>query len=630
MRREGIYFRDRKTELIFFSAVLFLFMLLLLLFAQILLPRLIDKLRNESLKLLTAELSTQLESVGRDISRVAGDKDVFTFLTENENWRWFFTQRLETLLTKHTVNVYLVGKSPDGDYVFLLLATNTQVLPAEPAMKQGLFEEVYKKGREITVRSGRYITFIKPLFKEGKIFALIGADFSPLIFREVEGAVSVMRNLMLGMSGVVFLLFFALLFSVVRSGVIERKLYVDPLTGAYNRNMFYRLSRELPLQEYALAVLDIDNFKLINDTYGHDVGDEVLKVFAKRLRGFLRQEDYVIRYGGEEFILLIRKEENTDVAKVVDRVLTALASSPVVVGSNRIRVTASAGVLEDIGEEKNLEEAVRKADLALLEAKRRGKNRSVVYSEETEVSVVPFYRVKEAIEEERIFFFYQPVFDLETGVPVFFEALARMKDETGNIITPPSFLPSIRGTETYRAFTKYVLEKNIEVLLEYPELKVSVNLEISQIVDEDIVKLILKNSPRVEGRLYIEILEYEECPHSEFLKLKDTVERLKDSGAVILIDDFGTGYSNLVRLAELKVDYVKIAGDIVRNISDKSMWSLCRAVVSFCEDVGIKVIAESIEDRETLVRVREAGVRFGQGFYLSKPRSLEELISSVW
>ncbi len=622
--------RFRRFELYILVATFTLLGVIFAILLAFLIPSLTEKLREDTLRLTTEEISAQLGNVERDLKRIAGE-DIFSFFSKNRNWRWFFEKRLETLLTRHIENAYLIAKAGE-DYVYLLFSNkgDLRVSPLDLNIRyRDSFNRIYSEGKTLLINRSVYISLLKPIVSKNGVIGIFGVDFSPLKFREVERHIFMVKGFLIASTVLLFVLLGLLVFITVRSGIIESRLYTDSLTGVLARNALFPVLSSINLSRYGLILFDIDNFKAINDTYGHEVGDKVLKAIASRLKGALRKDkDYLFRYGGEEFLILARKERSDeDIVRAAERMRRVISSSMVAVNGNALRVTVSLGVHTDPASEKDIEEAIRKADMALYMAKRKGKDRVEVYREKGDLQpVVSLLQVRDAVEEDRLIFHYQPVFNLRTMEIIFFEALARIVLEDGSVLAPGSFLPSVRGTETYKTILKRSIEKNVQVLEYHENLKVSLNVEVSQLLDDDVVGFMedmLKEKHDLKGRLLIEILEYEGYSTGDRGALYSRLRRLERSGLVFLIDDFGTGYSNLLRIADIPVRYVKIAGEIIENINRRSVKSLCGSVYSFCSDLGIGVIAEHVSSEEILQEILSVGIELGQGFHLGKPEPLE-------
>ncbi len=616
-------------------ALIFLLVLsILLAFLFYYLPHVTEKSKKEAERLLAEEVSLQLSNVIDQMRRIAKGERLDRFLRENEVWRWFFERKLEVLLTNHIRNLYLIYRR-EGFFDYLIFVSSKRKEPDYSliSLHSDSLEKVFREGKELLIKREDFITLLKPVKGKGEVVAVLGADFSPARFTEVEESIDLMRNLVGGGALLITLLLLLLAFVTVRSGIIERRLFVDPLTGVYNRNLLSRIHDFIDLKDYGLLIVDVDNFKRVNDVYGHDTGDLVLRAIAGRIKNLIKKDrDLVVRYGGEEFLVFVRKNGDPNrPALIGERIRKGINSSPMIVNGGPIKVSVSVGVLPDISEERSLEEAIRKADMALYTAKRKGKDRVEVYSENRSLYILPFWEVRQAVEEGRIEFLYQPVIDLETGETLMVEALARLMDREGNLHVPAKFLPPIKGTDAYTSLTKLAVYRNLELLKDHENLKVSVNIEVSHLLSADLIEFIEESVKDLMGgdcgnRFFLEILEYEDYPLGEMEVFVRNVRRLRDLGIGFIADDFGSGYANFLRIVNLDLDYVKISGDLIQDITDTRIRVLCRAIVEFCRGLGTEVIAESVSSEEVLRSVKEIGIKFGQGFYLQKPETIDRIL----
>ncbi len=623
-----------KIQIYIFSAILLVVVSLLFVFMFHFLPRLTEQSKREAERLLTDEISRQLANIVSQIRKISGGERIDRFLIENSVWRWFFEKKLEVIVTDHTRHLYMIYRNEKGEFDLLIFVSAEKHPPDYSLIKryEPWIREVFETKKDLVLKRENYVSLLKPVLDNGEVVIVIGADFSPARFLEVERSINLMRNLVGGSALIITILLLILVLLAVRSGFIERRIFVDPLTGVYNRNLLSRIYEFIDVQDYSLVLVDVDNFKIINDTYGHDVGDRVLRAIAGRMQNLVKKDrDLIIRYGGEEFLIFVKRDGNRDrPVLVAERIRKAIQSNPVVVNGGPIRVSVSVGVLIDVSEERSLEEAIRKADMALYAAKRAGKNRVEVFREDVETTyVIPFWQARDAVERGDVEFLYQPIYDLNTGEILMLETLVRLRGPDGDLITPDRFIPTLKGTDAYISLTKLIVFRNTEILSKYPDLHLSLNVEATHLSDEDMIEFILQSvEDRCEGRICLEIVEYEALDRIAGQRVTLNLNRLKESGVCLMIDDFGIGNVNLIRMAHAEVDYVKIAGDLIEGTTRERVSVLCKGIVEFCQEIGVQVIAESISSEEVLRTVKEIGIRYGQGYHLSEPRPLEYFLPS--
>jgi len=340
-------------------------------------------------------------------------------------------------------------------------------------------------------------------------------------------------------------------------------------------------------------------------------------------------EDIVIRYGGEEFIVLAKtkRDDTMGALNVIERVFKNIQETPFWLSKEEpLYVTVSIGVNLSPYKSRTFQEAFKLADISLYHAKNKGRNRIEIYNEQEESGDslhMSINDIKEAIEENRVVCYYQKIVDNTTQEISHYEALLRIQEKDGTIVTPDKILPMIQGTFLLRNITKSVLAICHAKLQEDKEIKINVNLNPKDIVNDAVLAL-LQNYAAEEGistRLGLELVESEDIFRSE--DAKKNLLMLKNLGYKIFIDDFGSGYSNFIYLTQIKTDYIKIDGSIIKNIlDDKISYLLVKSIVSFAKEANIKVIAEYVSSQEIYEKVTLLGIDYSQGFYFSVPKPL--------
>ena len=405
----------------------------------------------------------------------------------------------------------------------------------------------------------------------------------------------------------------------------------DPLTGLANRALFSRQVREAldPSADVDVAVMfiDLDDFKGVNDTLGHAVGDELLRGVASRLVRSVRHDDVVARLGGDEFAMLVRRPSGAEAGaiEIAERTLQAFLM-PVPAGEKPMNVSLSIGIAAKQHARTHAEELLRDADVAMYEAKEGGKRRFAVFTPAMRDSIVRRHDLKDelrrAIEERELIVQYQPIVDLTTGEPTAVEALVRWNHPGRGRIPPLEFIPLAEDTGLIVPLGRYVLEEACAcVNARHPGLRVQVNLSAIELEHPELVETVagvLERTGIAPERLVLEV--------TETLLVKDaergahTLEALRSLGVRIALDDFGTGYSSLSYLRNLPLDTLKIAREFVDGLafSDHDA-AFVRLIVGLAKTVGLKVVAEGIETRAQLDMLREIGCEFGQGYYFARP-----------
>ncbi|GAB3882372.1 hypothetical protein GCM10029964_040020 [Kibdelosporangium lantanae] len=407
----------------------------------------------------------------------------------------------------------------------------------------------------------------------------------------------------------------------------------DSLTGLPNRALLMDRLRQVLARSAryptltAVVFIDLDGFKDINDSLGHDIGDQVLREIGGRIEHHVRPSDTVARLGGDEFVVLctdLRVEQN--IVEICERLTEALAK-PAIVGGFEVEVTASIGIaLSDGGSSVTPEEMLRNADAAMYGAKTQGKNRWEIYDESRRARAVDRVAIssslRQALRDERFVLHFQPVVELETGLPVAVESLVRLDDPGRGLLPPSAFIQVAEESGLIVPIGTYVLEQACLQLAEWratgavtPDLRAAVNLSARQATQPDLART-------VERALAQANLE----PTALALELTETVlmeaepstlrqlEEIREMGVGLGIDDFGTGYSSLSYLKRLPFSIIKVDRSFVAGlVTDPSDREIVTAVIRLGQALGLTTIAEGVEDVAQFTLLRELGCDQAQG-----------------
>ncbi|HUR15131.1 MAG TPA: bifunctional diguanylate cyclase/phosphodiesterase [Mycobacteriales bacterium] len=420
-----------------------------------------------------------------------------------------------------------------------------------------------------------------------------------------------------------------------REEQLRHQAFHDALTGLANRALFQdRVMHALDLHRRdmrSLAVLfcDLDDFKLVNDTLGHQVGDELLVRVAERLRGALRSGDTLARLGGDEFAVLL--EDGGDPWSVARQVVDVMASS-FTAGGRALAVHASVGltVVEREAPTPTAATVLAQADTAMYAAKRTGKGCFRAFEPGMELTEVRDEslrrRLSSALAQGRISLVYQPIMDMTDGVLLGFEALARWK-ENGQDVPPDVFVPGAERTGLIGALTELVLDQVCAQVAAWDragvrrDFTVAMNVSPRTVVDRafpDQVMAALRRHGVPAGRLVLEITESGLL--TDLDAAHDVTRRLDAHGIGLSLDDFGTGYSSLTHLSRIPLRSLKIDQAFVEGLDrDERQSRFTDALLRFGANLGLEVIAEGVERVEQLDRLRQLGCDRGQGFLLGRP-----------
>jgi diguanylate cyclase (GGDEF)-like protein len=421
---------------------------------------------------------------------------------------------------------------------------------------------------------------------------------------------------------------------------LKYQAYHDSLTHLPNRSLFLervteRLAERPTTRNAVVLFLDLDDFKVVNDSLGHAAGDRLLVDVGDRLRGVLRADDLAARLGGDEFAILLDDELDLNRAMyVANRLIDALRVTFEVEGQD-IKVGASIGVAVARSGTETADELLRNADVAMYTAKSSGKNRVAVFEPNMHAAIVARHalsaELSNSLAKGELTVYYQPIIDLQSGVAAGVEALVRWRHPTRGLVGPDDFIPLAEETGEILPIGAWVLEEACEQAAKWSAygrhgqgVSVTVNLSGHQLAEapfvEDLRRILAKTGLPAE-RLVLEM--------TETVLFHDTatnlarLEAIRELGVRIAIDDFGTGYSSLGYLRRFRVDILKIAKEFVGSADHQDEWAFAGAIVALGRTLGLNIIAEGIEEDGQLERLRALGCQYGQGYLFARPNNAE-------
>lgn len=417
----------------------------------------------------------------------------------------------------------------------------------------------------------------------------------------------------------------------------------DQLTGVPNRLAFTRTLEDIIAassdQRLAVGFLDLDGFKTVNDTYGHATGDELLRLAAQRMAGSLRQGDLISRFGGDEFVVLLRDVSAPTVAEALFRRLAAQLNAPFRIESNTFRLTASIGItLHPQPEPTAPEHLIRQADQAMYKAKLSGKDRVCHFNTHAEKGERERFKaltsVRTAIAYGEFLLVFQPRVNLLNGQILGAEALIRWQQAGARWMTPEQFLPVLGGTAEERELGNWVLHNALSQLMAWQSAGIdwclSINIGGGHLQHPEFLRDLqqaLTDYPGVRPqKLEIEILETSAL--SDTRQVAGVLRACRELGVRVSLDDFGTGYSSLSHLNDLTVDGLKIDRTFIdQMLSNPGALAIVKGVISFASAFDYEVIAEGIETLSQATRLTDLGCTLGQGFYIARPMPGVELLA---
>ena len=417
----------------------------------------------------------------------------------------------------------------------------------------------------------------------------------------------------------------------------------DPLTGLANRSLFHdRLQQTLAQarrdrSEFAILFLDLDRFKLVNDTLGHDAGDQLLKAVADRLVAGTRETDTVGRLSGDEFVVLLRTSRNggaLDPTLVAHRLLDSLVR-PVWIQGQDLFVTASIGIAVYPRDGTDVTTLLKRGDTAMYQVKAQGKNDVRHYSPDLGEKALAQMSIesglRRALEREEFTLHYQPIMDLRKGEVVAFEALVRWDHPELGRVSPDQFIPLAEETGCIFPLGDWVLRRACAQALSWQRegatpVAVSVNVSGRQFMNHDFPQTVFDALGKTGLRPRLLTLELTEnvLIHNVERDI-EMIRELRRGGVAVSIDDFGTGYSSLACLRRLPINTIKVDRSFVLNVpADPDDTAIVDAIVAMAHRLRLPVVAEGVEDREQLEHLREINCDFVQGYFIARPMPAEE------
>ena len=411
----------------------------------------------------------------------------------------------------------------------------------------------------------------------------------------------------------------------------------DPLTQLHNRQYLLQRLKSVvnASNDHALnAVLyiDLDNFKIVNDNHGHMVGDRILREFAERLKDVFGAKAVLSRFGGDEFVILLEHTTREETTGLAEKLRQAVEGFHFHESTHVFELNASIGIaFTDTA--SGAKDTLKRADDACYIAKMRGRNRVEIYSpDSSEINRLRHDTkwsalVKSALKQERFELWYQPIVDVVSGEVDRYEALLRLRAEDGAIILPGEFLAAAARWGMMIQLDRYVIGLGVQDLSRHPKLKLSINLSAESMVEPSLPEFIEDTFARAcvtPDRVIFEITETEVI--ANFTRAMDVLKRLRSSGFLFALDDFGVGFSSMAYLRDLPVDRLKIDGIFIRSImTEPYNHMLAKSINEIGHFLGMKTVAEFVENAEVLEVLREIGTDYAQGNYFGEAKPITAL-----
>jgi diguanylate cyclase (GGDEF)-like protein len=414
---------------------------------------------------------------------------------------------------------------------------------------------------------------------------------------------------------------------------LEHAANYDELTGHFNRKRLREALDHIVASSLrsgsagAYLAVGIDKLTAVNDALGYEAADAVIVAVGQRLDRCLRVSDVIGRVGGDRFGIVLANCAEEHIAVAAEKILTSVSHAPIMTATGPVYVTVSIGSASFPDQAKTSYEVMTRAETALAEAKRAGRNCYIPYrlSEEQRrqhrMGMALGERVQRALREDRLVFAYQPVVDADSGAVDYYECLLRMTGEDGSVIAANEFVPVIEQLGFIRIIDRYVLERAVSEVSAHPAIRLGLNISGLTATDYSWLRAItslLKGRPEIANRLVVEITETAALHDIE--ESARFVGALRELGCRIALDDFGAGFTSLRHLQALAVDTVKIDGSFVRNLGQNyDNQIFLRHLVGLANGLGLTTVAECVETAHEAAILRREGVGFLQGYYFGRP-----------
>jgi len=595
-----------------------------------------DRLKDEEIK----KTEQYAQKIANYLQSKISTDDIEVALTKDPKLRQELNVVLQTFLTQQYQYIFLLKKDKKGHYRFLLDGSrdDPEEFKAIFFPKSELFDQVYKSQKMQIIRQQEgveqvWLSLVYPIVKNNNTQALLVLDLSESYGKYLNNVNSPLMHVVEMMQFFLFGSLFLLAFIVYKYNRFRKNILVDKLTTAHTKLYLEEFFNRYKVDQYNAILLDIDEFKQINTKYGYKSGDNVLKEFVQTICDIVYPfRAKVIRTSGAEFFVVVPKDQ-IKIDILAKKLFETLKEKRYLINNEVASLTVSMSAIEIPEETSSIQNILRLLDEKLLEIKSKGKNSLGILGLKhlSEIQYGNMDYIKEALEEERLLCLYQPIFNTQKKEIVKYEALVRLidKDDSSKLISPYHFMKVIKGTSQYIKMSKLVLKEVFNTLKRYPDVELSVNLDLDDLYNNDMMELIVENLYRnrnVAKRLTFEILEEKEI--YDYDKVSLIFQQLKAHGSKIAIDDFGSGYANYNYLIRLNIDILKIDGSLIRelHIEKERTKIVLTSIKKLASSLTYELVAEFVSDENIYNIIRELGIEYSQGYYLGEPKHIEEYI----
>ncbi len=613
--------------IIFLMALLIVFVL----FLQISTTQSTEKLKNEEI-----QRAEQYASKIAKLIQIRTQNSLEITLKEHPEVRRHLNETLHAFLTKQYQYIFVLQKDEKGKYRFLLDASEDEPEEYQSIFfpKSEMFDKVYafQKMQIIEQHEGVeevWLSLVYPILRENKTEALLVLDLSESYGEHLNNFNSPLMRVVWMMQVLLILSILLLIYLVYSYSKLRKILLFDSLTSTHTKVFLEEFFNRNEVDSYNAILIDMDEFAQINNKYGYTSGNLVIKEFTETMMNVLSLNSKVIRTAGTEFLVIVPKDDS-NFETLAKKLFTTLQEKKYLLKNEVFTQSVSMSAMIIPEGNVSIHDVQRILDVKLLEIKSKGKNALGLLGLDhfNQMKYGNMDYIKEALEEERLVCIYQPIIDTKTKKIVKYEALVRLIDkENGEkFISPAHFMDVIKGTSQYIKMSKLVLKQVFTVLHQYPEIEISVNLDLDDLYNADMMKLItqkLYRNKMIANRLTFEILEHNEI--SDYGQVALIFQQLKTFGSKIAIDDFGSGYANYVYLIKLDVDILKIDGSLIQELLHDTERTkvMLTSIKHLAEIYQYEVVAEFVSSKEIYEIVKALEIEYVQGYYLGEPKPLE-------
>lgn len=623
----------KQRELILFVLLFFLGLLFAYIYGHI------DKAKKDIFDRIEKNQMEQISYVIKNIERDILDSfeiktpEDLRHLFSNSGTREDYEHLISLMMTSDVKYAYILYKDEKDRFRFLLDASKTDKANFYQKfdVSDSKYNTIYRIKKPQIIKQhdmeNLYLTYLYPIISHDTVVGLFSIDVTTNIQKIILESIKPLETFFIILIIFILLLMLLTIMQIYHYIVTRKKIFTDPLTNTFNRNYLQEISSMINLSHYSIAMIDLDKFKIINDTYGHKAGDYVLTQTTKIFKKSLRDSDILIRYGGEEFLLLVNnRDKDSSAFRVCERIKENVSKEHFVYDHHEIQVRVSIGLHMHPALEKNMQEAIKIADKMLYLAKKNGRDRIICYDEKSLNDSNSLHKdisfVKHALEDDRIVCHYQPIYCKNSKEIFKYEALVRIVDKDNTIVPPMQFLPQIQHTNIHYKLTQRVLMIIFNKFKDNKEL-VSINMNFSDLIHPDIENTIvetLTNNQDLASRITFEILESDEIDNIELFKEK--IKLIHSLKSKVSIDDFGSGYSNFKTTIDIEANYLKIDGSLIKNIdTNEKDFKVVESIIHFAQQAGMHTVAEYVHSKEVFEKLLELNLDYMQGYYISKPHA---------